>query len=1133
MTRNDLFKKYLNPFFIETGSYIGDGIQEALDANFSEIYSIELSDKYFNISYERFKNNEKVHIIKGDSSILLYDLIKDINQNITFWLDAHCSEGDTAKGIYYTPLIQELEQIKKHQINTHTIIIDDMRLWDEKDDKIGFGKDKIIEKILEINPNYELIYENGYIDNDILVAKIKDGNMKVQTIQTPIGEISAFENDSFGIQLKTDGKYLEQNILDDNLRPIIEKSNFILDIGAHVGYHSIAYAKYNPKSTIIAIEPQSNIFSLLKQNIEKNGLTDRIAPINCALGDKERDTTLLNYITDGPNIGDNIEYGTDKEFNLGGVSIGFNGEFVKMMTIDSLNLQHLDYMKIDVEGAETLVIMGGEKTIKKFKPVICFEHNYKKIDPEFIKLLGYNSLPTPFEILKSFGYTSFERIPYENFVATYSVPEIGLIYQNYPVVSIGDTICLTPIIEAISKERNELINVCTPIPELFFNNPYVKDITQNQNPNINLYPCVAHGCNAIEYYAKQTNHKLSKKSKPKIYLTNDEIEYGKNALAEFEGYKKIAVSLKSSTEVKDLKYDYLSPLLNRLKRNGYKLIGVGKEKSPNQYDYDKTFINKTTIREVCAIINECDLYLGVDAGLYHIAAALDVPQVVFFKNNHASINSYSDTHYIDSKIECKGECLIPHITKCYNSVRCMDSFDLDEYYNLIVRILPIISFRIMTENDLEFFTEVRNLCAEEYLHDSRKFAFDEVEKWFKNLENSYYIIECNNSRIGYFRTSNYSHKNKNIYIGCDLHENWRGKGLSYIAYRKFITFLFEKQKLHKISLEVLSSNIRAINLYKKLGFVEEGRKREDIEKGQIYVDSVIMSILKKEWKERSNMEKKVCYVVNFYFGNRRYNINTFKVDKFCYLRSQIDALTKYKHSLSKIVFSFNIEPEHYSLLSEAIKLIPLKLQNSDIEINIRDNIGMSYGAFSDIFGKNMDAYDYYIFNEDDYVIVQDNFDEYLVNKFESIPNCGYLCGLVREIAHFEKNRHAGMSSGISSYKILKEVWDKYGELPHSKGKDYTDNEKRGQTIQTVAIRDLGYEIYDIREEYRMKFWSGDDLDPESTTGRINIHFMWKDKDLFLPTNIYLGESYNWTDRIDPEFLRMECDYNSSKYYPYL
>ena len=284
-------------------------------------------------------------------------------------------------------------------------------------------------------------------------------------------------------------------------------------------------------------------------------------------------------------------------------------------------------------------------------------------------------------------------------------------------------------------------------------------------------------------------------------------------------------------------------------------------------------------------------------------------------------------------------------------------------------------------------------------------------------------------------------------------------------------------------------------------------------------------------RQLGNM-KKICYIINFYFGERRANINTFKDDKLCYVKSQIKTLEKYKHSLSKIVFSFNVETEHYRYLSEAIQLIPKKIQNTDVEINIRENFGMSYGAFSDVFGKYQDEYDYYIFNEDDYVIVDNNFDDYLMKKFESLPNCGYLCGLVRETAFHEEYRHAGMSSGISSYECLKKVYDKFGELPHSKGKDYRGNEVKGQTSQTVEIRNLGYEIYDIREEYRLQFWAEDDMGITPEEGRINIHFKWMDKDLFLPAKIYFNEIYAWTHRISPEFLRMECDYDSKKFYSY-
>jgi len=163
----------------------------------------------------------------------------------------------------------------------------------------------------------------------------------------------------------------------------------------------------------------------------------------------------------------------------------------------------------------------------------------------------------------------------------------------------------------------------------------------------------------------------------------------------------------------------------------------------------------------------------------------------------------------------------------------------------------MITFRRMTPDDLEFFTEVRNSCAQLYLHDSRTFTIEEAKAWFPLTQIIYYIIENDGNRIGYFRMNNYSEMNENIYIGADLHEGSRGKGLGYLAYKEFIDFLFKNIKLHKISLEVLETNGIAMKLYKKLGFIEEGRKREEIKKGGLYFDSVIMSILKSEWKRRS------------------------------------------------------------------------------------------------------------------------------------------------------------------------------------------------------------------------------------------------------------------------------------------
>jgi len=172
-TTSNIFKNYINPVFFETGSYFGDSIQFALDSGFKEIYSIELSEYHYNYCVDRFKNNKNVNIIFGDSCEKLFDSIKDINTDITFWLDGHYSCGDTALGKYWAPLIQELEQIKKHKLNNHTILIDDMQYWtDQYIDKHGFNKNDLIKELYEINSNYNISFIDGAVENDILVCKI-------------------------------------------------------------------------------------------------------------------------------------------------------------------------------------------------------------------------------------------------------------------------------------------------------------------------------------------------------------------------------------------------------------------------------------------------------------------------------------------------------------------------------------------------------------------------------------------------------------------------------------------------------------------------------------------------------------------------------------------------------------------------------------------------------------------------------------------------------------------------------------------------------------------------------------------------------------------------------------------------
>jgi hypothetical protein len=170
----DGFKPFVRTYFIETGTFGGDAIRQALAAGFKKVRSIEINKIAVKDAKEKFTDNPNVRIIQGESGTMLYDMIKDINEPVTFWLDAH-------NGTYNvfgenTPVMRELEQIKQHHIKTHTILIDDMHCaGTELFDFIT--KEMIVAKIKEINSDYEITYvaggDNGEFPHNVMVAQVR------------------------------------------------------------------------------------------------------------------------------------------------------------------------------------------------------------------------------------------------------------------------------------------------------------------------------------------------------------------------------------------------------------------------------------------------------------------------------------------------------------------------------------------------------------------------------------------------------------------------------------------------------------------------------------------------------------------------------------------------------------------------------------------------------------------------------------------------------------------------------------------------------------------------------------------------------------------------------------------------
>lgn len=179
--------------------------------------------------------------------------------------------------------------------------------------------------------------------------------METAKVKTHYGEIEVIDNDHIGEIFKS-GKYYEMEYINICLLNNPKRRNVALDIGANIGSYTLPLA-LNFKS-VVAFEPQPKLNALLKKNVSHNVL----------LNTEVKDFALGHY--SGTTC---MEMGKCPE-NYGSISIGTTGDVIKIKTLDALGYKNVDFIKIDVEGAEKLVLFGGRETIKKNRPYIFFEH---------------------------------------------------------------------------------------------------------------------------------------------------------------------------------------------------------------------------------------------------------------------------------------------------------------------------------------------------------------------------------------------------------------------------------------------------------------------------------------------------------------------------------------------------------------------------------------------------------------------------------------------------------------------------------------------------------------------------------------------------------------------------------------
>lgn len=200
------------------------------------------------------------------------------------------------------------------------------------------------------------------------------------------------EGDYVSDYLAAHGTYFEEAIL-QRLTDYVH-GGALVDVGAMLGNHSLYLARYLPHEFVYAFEPVPANYALLEWNV---ALREDIITWNVALSDRPG-TLAMAYSQ--RNMGHSVVVDTDPWPEADMVPVE-----VAARTLDSLKIQDVGLLKIDVEWHEPQVLAGARQTILRDRPPILIEDWARAYEP-LLGELGYRRVkPWPDEH-QTFLYTA-------------------------------------------------------------------------------------------------------------------------------------------------------------------------------------------------------------------------------------------------------------------------------------------------------------------------------------------------------------------------------------------------------------------------------------------------------------------------------------------------------------------------------------------------------------------------------------------------------------------------------------------------------------------------------------------------------------------------------------------------------
>jgi FkbM family methyltransferase len=220
---------------------------------------------------------------------------------------------------------------------------------------------------------------------------------------------------------------------------ILESGDNAVDIGAHLGRHTIPIAKkIAPNGKVYAIEPLPMCKSILLNIINNDPckLTEIITLYPYALSNYEAESDFI-VVKDDPGYSGLRERRLDNKSEIEKIK-------VTVRKLDDLfsKLDALKYIKIDAEGGEFDILQGGINIIRKFRSIVTFEfgassYSAYSVIPEQVFVFWHELDYKIYDILgnllyceRTFAKSSINQniwdyiaIPVENIVATEKILE--------------------------------------------------------------------------------------------------------------------------------------------------------------------------------------------------------------------------------------------------------------------------------------------------------------------------------------------------------------------------------------------------------------------------------------------------------------------------------------------------------------------------------------------------------------------------------------------------------------------------------------------------------------------------------------------------------------------------------------